>query len=122
MDEDCSGDMVNFTETTECNGVYHDQNYRMVSSRNGDITFSYARKGQAMTVHFASNTKGLRYVKIEFNRFCKWLFDKYHCALIYGIVDKKKPGVMRLIQKVGFVYLTDDNRSKIFVRMPWALL
>jgi len=109
--------MVTFSPTTECNGVYHDKNYRMVSCLDGNITFSYAAKGKAMSIHFASNKKGLRYVKLAINSFCQWLFDNYNCPMIFGAIDKDRKGIMRIVEKVGFSHIATNNEHCMYVRI-----
>lgn len=107
---------MNFTPTNNCNGVYHDKNYRMVSCCDGHITFSYAAKGKAMTVHFASDKIGLRYVKRCSDSFCKWLFDNYDIKMIFAAIAKDKESIMRMVERISFAYLADDSKHNIFVR------
>ncbi len=107
---------MNFTPTTNCLGVDHDNNYRMVSCCDGHITFSYASKGKAMTIHFASDKIGLRYVRESIDSFCKWLFKNYDIKMIFGAIDKNRESIMKMIEKIEFVYLADDSKHHIFVR------
>ena len=97
-------------------GVYHDNNYRMVSCMDGHIVFSFAQKGHAMTSHFASDKIGLRYVKPAIDSFCKWLFKHYPVKMIFAVIDKNRGGIMRLVKKCGFEYFAYDSDHSIYMR------
>ena len=95
-------------------GVYHDDNYRLVSCFDGHIVFSYAQKGKAMTAHLASDKIGLRYVKPAIDSFCQWLFSHYPIKFICAVIGKENQGVMRIVKKCGFYHLATDENSNIY--------
>jgi len=82
----------------------------------GKILFSVARRGNSASCHFASNKKGLRYIKKavdEFVQFVFWLFD--WCIMVLAQV--KKASVVRLIEKVGFMPVTQVGEIMIYARV-----
>jgi len=98
-------------------GVYHDDNYRVVSSIDKHIVFSYAQKGKAMTIHLASDKIGLRNVKPAINSFCQWLFERYKgCKMIFAIISKELKSMIRIVKKCNFKYLTDNSKHFVYVR------
>lgn len=98
-------------------GVYHDDNYRVVSCLDGHIVFSFAQKGKAMTAHLASDKIGLRYVKPAIDSFCQWLFMNYPIKFIYAVINKERLSVMRVVRKCGFFHLANDEDSNIYARV-----
>ena len=98
-------------------GVYHDDNYRMVECYEGHIVFSFAKKGNAMTAHLASDKIGLRNIKQAIDSFCQWLFKEYEwCKMIFAVINKNRKSVMRIVKKCDFDYLIDDNRHSVYAR------
>lgn len=82
----------------------------------GRIIASYAQRGNAISVHFASDKKGLRHIKPAINEFCQWAFEKYEwCTMILAMI--KIPSVERLVLKCGFSYLTSQNDINIYMRV-----
>ena len=82
----------------------------------GKILFSVSRRGNAASCHFASNKKGLRYIKKavdEFVQFVFWLFD--WCTMV--IAQTRKDSVARLIQKVGFMPVTQIDDITVYARV-----
>lgn len=83
----------------------------------GKVLFSVTQKGKAAGCHFASDKKGLRYLKQacdDFVKFCFFLFD--WCKMILAHVSKDSIG--RLIMKIGFVPLGNSDQGTVYVRMP----
>lgn len=81
----------------------------------GKILFSVSRRGNAASCHFASNKNGLRYIKKtvdEFVLFVFWLFD--WCTMVLAQV--KKASVGRLIEKVGFMPVTNIGEITVYAR------
>ena len=106
-----------FTTTEKKLGVYTDKNYRLVSCCSEHIVFSYARKGNGMAIHFASDKKGLRLVKRSINSFCEWIFNHYKwCEVIFAAIRKERESIIRIVLKCGFVYLADDSKHHIYAR------
>ena len=110
--------MVIFTPITQTDlPVFRNKNYRMVECCNGHVVFSFAQKGNALTIHFASDKIGLRRVKKALNAFCTMLFQSYEwLEMIYGIIDKDKSGVQKVARKCGFAHCADDASHNIYVR------
>lgn len=91
--------------------------WRPPSGSVGRILFSVARKGAAAVCHFASDKLGLRYVKAaadEFVQFVFWLFP--WCKMVLACVNKAS--VARLIQKIGFLWVADDDHGSVYA---WVL-
>ncbi len=106
-----------FTATDNPRGVFNNENYRIVNCYDGHITFSYASKGKAMTVHFSSDRAGLRKIKEMSDLFCQWLFNNYDCPVIFAAVAKHRTSIMMMVSKIGFVYIADDSKHCIFMRL-----
>ncbi len=98
-------------------GVYKDENYRLVECLDGHIVFSYTRKGNAISAHFAADKQGLRYIKEAIDKFCLWLFSVYDwCRVIFAVVDQNKSSVMQMVKKCNFEYLTEDDEFQVYMR------
>lgn len=100
-------------------GIAYDENYLCVKWSEGDVLFSFARRGNALCCHFAASHHYLREIKSAINDFVVWAFDKFPwCTMLFAFV--LKPSVERLISKLGFKYLKDVNETKLYVRQKWA--
>jgi len=98
-------------------GIYHDDNYLLMSCMDGHIVFSYAQKGKAMTAHIASDKIGLRNIKPAINSFFQWLLDKYEwCEMVFAVISKELKSMMRIVEKCGFKYFIDDSKHCIYMR------
>lgn len=83
----------------------------------GEIIFSFAQRGQAMSAHFSANKKGLRHIKEAINDFCKWIFDICEwCKMILAVIKIKKNSVVRLVKKCGFSHVIDAKGHTIYAR------
>lgn len=114
--------MVAFTvvENTDL-PVFRNENYRLVECYNGNIAFSYAQKGRAMTIHFSSTKKGLKRVRVAAKHFCEWIFRNYpDCTCLLAVIKKDNSGVKKVARRCGFTHLAYDNKHDIFVREKWA--
>jgi len=111
--------MVTFTPIkTSVLPIFHNENYRLLSCYNGHIVFSYAQKGNALTIHFASDKIGLRRVRKAANAICKMLFSGYDwLEMIYAVIEKDKSGVKKIARRCGFNECGHDKGHDIFVRM-----
>ncbi len=89
----------------------------MMSCLDGHIEFSYAQKGRAMTIHFASDKLGLRSLKPAINYFCALLFSNYDIKMILGIIGKDKGSIKRLANKLNFSYLCYDKDHDAYMRL-----
>ncbi len=92
-------------------GVLRNENYRVVQTIDGDITFSYTKQGDGMVCHFAASKDALRGLKQAINGFCAWMFENYHPKCIFAVVKRKSVG--RLIEKCGFKHIADDERKQM---------
>lgn len=93
-------------------------NYLVVETENPRVVFSYARKGNAITAHFACNKSALRQLKPKINEFCQWIFDSYEwCEMIFALIEIHRKSVERLVKKCGFSYLTSSPEAVAYVRM-----
>ncbi len=96
-------------------GVLRNENYRVVQTIDGDITFSYTKQGDGMTLHLASSKAGLKRLRETLNAFSVWLFDNYDCKCLFGVI--KKPSIERIAKKCGYKHIADDEiMNKIYVR------
>lgn len=97
-------------------GVPRNENYLVVESENPRIVFSYAQKGQAITLHFACPPESLRDLRNGLNQFCDWLFYAYPwCRMIFGFINK--PSVERMVVKIGFDKLMEIDEGAIYIRL-----
>jgi len=68
-----------------------------------------------MTAHFASDRIGLRKIKQAVNEFCEMIFLAYtDINCIYAAICKKRPGIIRMVKKVGFKYIAEDQKHFIY--------
>ncbi len=96
-------------------GVLRNENYRVVQTIDGDITFSYTKQGNGMKCHFAASRCALRGLKQAINSFCEWLSNNYQCECIFAVVNKMS--VDRIVKKCGFRLMAiDDKKQRIYVR------
>ena len=101
-------------------GLGYDENHEVFQWNGpGRILFSATRKGNGMSIHFASNKRGLRSVKIAVHEFITFIFDTCDwCRMIMGMIDA--PSVERTAIKCGFIYAADidntDHRLYILQR------
>ena len=73
------------------------------------------QQGNALSIHFAANKDGLRYIKRAINDFCEWAFIAFDwCDVILGKVNRKS--VMRLIIKCGFEQIAIGKNSEVYAR------
>lgn len=104
-----------FTECEPCWGIAHNENYRCVKWRGGNVVFSYAKRGDALTCHFAAKPDSLRLVKPAIDEFCEWAKSNYKFVKMF-LATVDKPSVGRVIEKVGFIYLYDIDNFKVYAR------
>lgn len=80
------------------------------------ILFSFAKKGYALSCHFASDKEGLRYVKQAINDFCEWAFWAFGwCRQILANIEK--PSVERVVKRCQFSFLAACEKGVIYVRL-----
>lgn len=94
-----------------------DNNYvvRWQGDNESKILFSFAKRGNAISAHFASDKKGLRYLKEAIDDFCNWAFFVFSwCTMVLAFVNK--PSVGRLITKCGFNEIATHKQSIIYMR------
>lgn len=79
------------------------------------VVFSYAKQGNGITVHLASDRANLRYLEPALNDFCEWLFSNYAwCTMLFGIIERDS--IKRLAQRCGFQPLCPQGEYEIYVR------
>ena len=88
----------------------------------GEIHFSWTRKGNALMIHFQSNGKGLRNVRKACDLFCMWLFEKYEwCEMLLTNVTPDKSSIGRMIEKIDWRILLEHDSGIAYARMrSWA--
>jgi len=109
---------MNFTPLTGDDlGVLHNENYRVVQTEGGHITFSYTQTGKGMSIHLAADKRGLKRLRIALNSFSEWLFDRYSwCEVIFGVINK--PSVERIAKKCGYKHTAEDEKmNQIYLRV-----
>jgi hypothetical protein len=85
---------------------------------NCKILFSAAQQGGGMSIHFASDKKGLRKIEQAGNEFCNFIFENFPwCTMIMAKI--KKSSVERLALKCNFIPLFKDEKTgvKIYGRL-----
>ena len=95
-------------------GLAYDDKHLIVEwCVSGRVLFSLEKKGEALSCHFSSDKKGLRYIKVAINDFIELVRDKFPwCKMIIAIV--KLPSVCRLIEKVEFNHVANFKEFKIY--------
>jgi hypothetical protein len=79
------------------------------------VVFSFARQGQGISAHFAAGRESLRAVKPAIEDFLEWVFATYAwCRCVFCMT--KRPSIERIVTRLGFLYLTDAEGLKIYVR------
>lgn len=97
-------------------GVARNENYVLVEWRGrGRVVFSFSKKGDAITAHFAAGKESLRYVKQAINDMREWLFNQFKwCKMILVDIDKGRNGVIRLMEKCGFEHVRYHKTGVIY--------
>lgn len=97
--------------------VPRDDNHILCEWRgNGRIVFSFSMMGNAISAHFASGPKSLRYIKgaiEEFSDHIKVFFP--WCTMILANIDR--PSVIRLVKKCGFGYVASYGKCTVYARI-----
>lgn len=79
-----------------------------------DVMFSYAKRGKAMSCHFATDN-GQRYMREAIDEFITWVFRHYRwCRMILAQV--KVPSVGRLLERIGFQFVIEHDGYRIYQR------
>ncbi len=79
------------------------------------MLFSVARRGNAANIHFDCDKAGIKRVKEAIGEFCEFLFWLFEwCTMVMGIIEK--PSVIRAVEKIGFIHVTDIDNLKVYVR------
>lgn len=94
---------------------------KWITEKDCKILFSLVQHGKAISGHFASDKKGLRFLKEAIKEFCEFVFSDNHIEVILAKVIK--PSVGRFISQCGFEKVfTDDNNVEVYARYrTWAL-
>lgn len=82
------------------------------------VLFSATRQGEAMSIHLASDKKGLRRLKQALNEFCEYVFKVFSwCKMIIGKVNRRS--IANLVVKCGFseVYRNKDKSAWVRSRV-----
>lgn len=104
-----------FTECEPMYGVAHDDNYRCVKWRDGNVVFSFAKRGEALCCHFSAKKDSLRLIKPAINEFIEWARSVYKwCKMIMAFINKAS--VERIVKKCGFVCVGIVEELTIYVR------
>lgn len=84
------------------------------------ILFSMTKQGLSANCHFASNKSGLRYIKEAVDKFVRFVFSAFDwCRMV--VANIQRPGVCRMVEKVGFKWVADSENAKIYARLrEWA--
>ena len=97
-------------------GVARDDNHLVVETEEPRIVFSYCRKGDAISMHFACDRENLRHVKWGINHFCEWAFYAHDwCKMIFGQISL--PSVERIVQHCGFEKILEVENGNIYMRL-----
>lgn len=101
-------------------GLTYDDNHLMVEwCCHGRVLFSFERRGDALSCHFASDKSALRFIKVAIDDFAALVREIFPwCKMLIAIV--KKPSVGRLIKKVGFTHEADVKDYQIYKRSLWV--
>jgi len=97
--------------------VYHDEHYVMVETTMNDrrYVFSFAQKGQAITMHFAAEK--MLGVKNACDEFCQWAFEVMPwCRMIFAVIDQGRFAIIQFVKKIQFSYLTENNDHIVYYR------
>lgn len=98
-------------------GIARDENHLLFRWLELDclVIFSVTRKGNAISCHFASDSRGLRKLKkaiSEWIEFCTLSLE--WCKII--LANIKKPSVERLVKKLGFEQIAQIEDSRVWAR------
>ena len=106
-------------------GLPVSENHRVVRYEHegeGEIQFSWTRKGGAVVVHFQTDGKGLRQLKTACDNFSGWIFKNFGwCAMLITNVTPEKQSIARMIQKIEWRELLEHDGGTAYARMrSWA--
>lgn len=79
------------------------------------VVFSYAKQGEGMTAHFASDKHSLREVKTAINDFVEWCLWAYpQCKAVFAAVGIES--VERVVKKCGFELFAVAGDYRVYMR------
>lgn len=101
----------------DLNGLWVDENHIAIRHHSG-VCFSFARRGNAVMLHFSSTKKAMRHVKGAINELCDWVFDSMPWAtMTMACISVNRQSVARLVLKCGFEHLIDHDGHTIYIRV-----
>ena len=79
------------------------------------VLFSASRLSDAMSIHLASDKKGLRKLEQAVNDFCEYVFEMFlWCDMIVGKVNRRS--IANLVTRCGFIMIYVSNEKTAWVR------
>lgn len=103
-------------------GVARDEKHLVVESENPRVVFSFTRRGNAISIHFATDKDGMKGVEEKLNEFCDWAFESMAwCTMIVGFIGRRS--VEKIANRCGFKFLrkVPGHDIKIYMRTrQWA--
>lgn len=80
------------------------------------VLFSVCRKGDAASVHIASDKAGLRQLKKAINEWCEFLFWAFDwCRMVIAHIGRGS--ITRLVKKCGFEFAGTTDKGEIYTRL-----
>ena len=110
-----------FVESLPLYGVTYYQNHACVKWLKGNVCFSFTRKGNGMSCHFATNNGAVSKIREAFSDFIVWIFYHYDwCEMLFAFSDK--PSINRLLRRLGWneYHIYDDNRNLFMRTQKWV--
>lgn len=106
-----------FIESPPLYWVSYYENHRCVKWLQGNVCFSYTRKGNGLACHFATARGGVKKVREAFADFIRWAF--YHfdwCEMLFACSDKES--INRLLRRLDWSeYKLIDDERKLFIKV-----
>ena len=84
-------------------------------NKNGNVVFTFCKKGNALDCHFSANKKALRHIKEAITDFISWVrMNIPWCKALIAATQKRS--VQKMISKLNFKHLADAKHCKIYAR------
>ena len=101
-----------FNEIKESVDIPANAKHRVFKWDKGDVYFSMARRGDALSIHIMAKTReAKRKAGKALKQFTNWCFDNFGwCKHVLGVIDPNKPGLVKMAKNQG--YQVYGNMSK----------
>lgn len=109
--------------TGDAGGAYQDENHLAFRwlDKGSRIFFTCARRGNAMSIHYAHDAKSKKKIKRAVCEFIEFIYETFDwCEMIIGQIHKDRHGAKRLAKELGFDLVAvgsgEDKDFEVYAR------